>query len=128
MVVEGEETIDLTQDSSDSRKLRRVDSGSAIGGAGEEADSVDSGGASVEKVSFGLDSSTAQEICGGLTRENGASHLQKYRLFVKWIHGSSNEGPSSSDPLFASATIPRVFTIHISRYYINFWGRIQRLG
>ncbi|CAH1443832.1 unnamed protein product [Lactuca virosa] len=64
----------------------------------------------------------------GLTRENGASHLQKYRLFVKRMHGSSNEGPSSSDPLFASATVPRVFTIQISRYYINFSGRIQRLG
>ncbi|CAH1416440.1 unnamed protein product [Lactuca virosa] len=40
MVVEGDETIDLTPDSSDSRKLLRVDSGGASGGAGEEADSA----------------------------------------------------------------------------------------
>ncbi|KAF9595523.1 hypothetical protein IFM89_000611 [Coptis chinensis] len=38
----------------------------------------------------------------GLTRENVASHLQKYRLFVK------RQGPASSDQLFASTpTVPQ---------------------
>ncbi|XP_073140302.1 transcription factor PCL1-like [Henckelia pumila] len=39
----------------------------------------------------------------GLTRENVASHLQKYRLYIKRMQGGwSNEGPSPSDHLFAS--------------------------
>ncbi|KAL2632001.1 hypothetical protein R1flu_016687 [Riccia fluitans] len=42
----------------------------------------------------------------GLTRENVASHLQKYRLYLKRMQGLSSEGPSASDPLFASAPIP----------------------
>ncbi|XP_030464465.2 transcription factor BOA-like [Syzygium oleosum] len=42
----------------------------------------------------------------GLTRENVASHLQKYRLYLKRMHGMSCEGPSSSDQLFASTTVP----------------------
>lgn len=42
----------------------------------------------------------------GLTRENVASHLQKYRLYVKRMHGLSNEGPSPSDHLFASTPLP----------------------
>lgn len=41
----------------------------------------------------------------GLTRENVASHLQKYRLYLKRMQGLSNEGPSSSDPLFASTPV-----------------------
>ncbi|KAL8531167.1 hypothetical protein ACS0TY_007975 [Phlomoides rotata] len=42
----------------------------------------------------------------GLTRENVASHLQKYRLYVKRMNGLSNEGPSPSDHLFASTPLP----------------------
>ena len=42
----------------------------------------------------------------GLTRENVASHLQKYRLYLKRIQGLSNDGPSASDHLFASTPIP----------------------
>ncbi|KAL3625842.1 PHO85 cyclin-1 [Castilleja foliolosa] len=42
----------------------------------------------------------------GLTRENVASHLQKYRLYVKRMQGLSNEGPSPSDHLFASTPVP----------------------
>lgn len=42
----------------------------------------------------------------GLTRENVASHLQKYRLYAKRMQGLSNEGPSSSDHLFASTPVP----------------------
>nr|QEX51353.1 transcription factor PCL1-like isoform X3 [Cymbidium ensifolium] len=41
----------------------------------------------------------------GLTRENVASHLQKYRLYLKRMPGFSNEGPSSSDHIFASTTV-----------------------
>ncbi|KAK1373719.1 Sterile nodes [Heracleum sosnowskyi] len=43
----------------------------------------------------------------GLTRENVASHLQKYRLYLKRMQGLSNEGPSASDHLFASTPVPR---------------------
>ncbi|KAG9454616.1 hypothetical protein H6P81_007520 [Aristolochia fimbriata] len=43
----------------------------------------------------------------GLTRENVASHLQKYRLYLKRMQGLSNEGPSSSDRLFASTPVPQ---------------------
>ncbi|CAI9770861.1 unnamed protein product [Fraxinus pennsylvanica] len=42
----------------------------------------------------------------GLTRENVASHLQKYRLYVKRMQGLSNDGPSASDHLFASTPVP----------------------
>ncbi|TVU37030.1 hypothetical protein EJB05_18995, partial [Eragrostis curvula] len=42
----------------------------------------------------------------GLTRENVASHLQKYRLYVKRMQGLSNEGPSPSDHIFASTPVP----------------------
>ncbi|KFK27483.1 protein phytoclock 1 [Arabis alpina] len=38
----------------------------------------------------------------GLSRENVASHLQKYRLYLKRIH----EDPSSSDHLFSSTLVP----------------------
>ncbi|GAB2274401.1 PHO85 cyclin-1 [Dionaea muscipula] len=46
----------------------------------------------------------------GLTRENVASHLQKYRLYLKRrMQGlsSEGEGPSSSDQLFASTPVPQ---------------------
>ncbi|XP_026417805.1 transcription factor PCL1-like [Papaver somniferum] len=43
----------------------------------------------------------------GLTRENVASHLQKYRLYLKRMQGLSNEGPSNSDPLFATTPVPQ---------------------
>ncbi|KAG9145424.1 hypothetical protein Leryth_021345 [Lithospermum erythrorhizon] len=36
----------------------------------------------------------------GLTRENVASHLQKYRLYLKRMQGLSDEGPSASDHLY----------------------------
>lgn len=42
----------------------------------------------------------------GLTRENVASHLQKYRLYLKRMQGLSTEGPTSSDHLFASTPVP----------------------
>ncbi|KAE8693086.1 Transcription factor PCL1 [Hibiscus syriacus] len=43
----------------------------------------------------------------GLTRENVASHLQKYRIYLKRMQGLSNEGPSASDQLFASTPVPQ---------------------
>ncbi|XP_039007029.1 transcription factor BOA-like isoform X2 [Hibiscus syriacus] len=43
----------------------------------------------------------------GLTRENVASHLQKYRLYLKRMQGLNNEGPSASDQLFASTPVPQ---------------------
>lgn len=56
----------------------------------------------------------------GLTRENVASHLQKYRLYLKRMQGLSNEGPSASDQLFASTPVPpslaastRFFATHV---------------
>ncbi|XP_008801647.1 transcription factor PCL1-like [Phoenix dactylifera] len=48
----------------------------------------------------------------GLTRENVASHLQKYRLYLKRMQGLSNEGPSSSDHLFASTPVPQSMHEH----------------
>ncbi|KAG1339260.1 Transcription factor LUX [Cocos nucifera] len=48
----------------------------------------------------------------GLTRENVASHLQKYRLYLKRMQGLSNEGPSSSDHLFASTPVPQSLHEH----------------
>uniref|UniRef100_A0A7N1A8Z6 HTH myb-type domain-containing protein n=1 Tax=Kalanchoe fedtschenkoi TaxID=63787 RepID=A0A7N1A8Z6_KALFE len=51
----------------------------------------------------------------GLTRENVASHLQKYRLYLKRMQGHSNGGGglASSDPatdhLFASSPVPAHF-------------------
>ncbi|KAJ7517898.1 hypothetical protein O6H91_13G029500 [Diphasiastrum complanatum] len=42
----------------------------------------------------------------GLTRENVASHLQKYRLYLKRMQGLTSEGPTASDQLFASTPIP----------------------
>uniref|UniRef100_A0A2P2L087 HTH myb-type domain-containing protein n=1 Tax=Rhizophora mucronata TaxID=61149 RepID=A0A2P2L087_RHIMU len=49
----------------------------------------------------------------GLTRENVASHLQKYRLYLKRMQGLSNEGLSSSDQLFASTPVPE--SLHESK-------------
>lgn len=43
----------------------------------------------------------------GLTRENVASHLQKYRLYLKRMQGDSFDGPSnSSEQLFSSSPAP----------------------
>ncbi|KAJ0100263.1 hypothetical protein Patl1_21125 [Pistacia atlantica] len=49
----------------------------------------------------------------GLTRENVASHLQKYRLYLKRMQGLSGGGNASADPatdhLFASSPVPPHF-------------------
>ncbi|CAH2057510.1 unnamed protein product [Thlaspi arvense] len=131
LVVEGDDA-DLTRDGSDSRnKGRRIDSGT------EEADSAmrtengnDDPSARtlkrprlvwtpqlhkrfVDVVAYlGIKNAVPKTIMQlmnveGLTRENVASHLQKYRLYLKRMQGLSNEGPSSSDHLFASTPVPQ---------------------
>ncbi|CAN4109329.1 unnamed protein product [Withania somnifera] len=52
----------------------------------------------------------------GLTRENVASHLQKYRLYLKRMQGLSNSGnvsgagvDAATDHLFASSPVPAHF-------------------
>ena len=49
----------------------------------------------------------------GLTRENVASHLQKYRLYLKRLQGLPSDGPSASaDQLFASTPLPPNLGVH----------------
>lgn len=129
-----EETVtekDETGEGSYPRKLRRVESG----GTTEEADSAlcnenfvdDSSGKTLKKprlvwtpqlhkrfievvAHLGIKNAVPKTIMQlmnveGLTRENVASHLQKYRLYTKRMQ--SNEGPSSSDHLFTSAPTPQ---------------------
>ncbi|KAJ7567186.1 hypothetical protein O6H91_02G135700 [Diphasiastrum complanatum] len=52
----------------------------------------------------------------GLTRENVASHLQKYRLYLKRVQGLSTDGLSSSDPLFNTSPVPP--TISSSAHFL----------
>ncbi|KAJ0902847.1 putative transcription factor MYB-HB-like family [Helianthus annuus] len=127
MFTEGEETVDLTGDGSDLRKLRRVDSDSGGGGGGgEEANSSVRTSKRPRLVwtpqlhkqfvdvmaHLGVKNAVSKTIMQlmnveELTRENVASHLQKYRLYLKRMQGLSNEGPSSSDHLFASTPVPQ---------------------
>ncbi|RDX81956.1 Transcription factor MYBC1, partial [Mucuna pruriens] len=56
----------------------------------------------------------------GLTRENVASHLQKYRLYLKRMQGlSAGGGAASADPatdrLFASSPVPPHFLLPAAR-------------
>ncbi|XP_055832478.1 transcription factor PCL1-like [Solanum dulcamara] len=127
-VTERDET-DLTREGSDPRKLRRVESGGT-----EEADSSqcnenlgdDSSAKTLKRprlvwtpqlhkrfievvAHLGIKGAVPKTIMQlmnveGLTRENVASHLQKYRLYTKRMQ--PNEGPSSSDHLFTSTPAP----------------------
>ncbi|MCD7467070.1 hypothetical protein HAX54_004263 [Datura stramonium] len=127
------EEADLTRDGSDSRKTRRIDPEMVT----EEADSAlrnencgDENSAKTLKrprlvwtpqlhkrfvdvvAHLGIKNAVPKTIMQlmnveGLTRENVASHLQKYRLYLKRMQGLSNEGPSSSDHLFASTPVPQ---------------------
>ncbi|KAK7261507.1 hypothetical protein RIF29_27821 [Crotalaria pallida] len=121
---------------SDSRKLRRLDSATEEAEAEVEADSVmqnsnadDPSARTLKRprlvwtpqlhkrfvdvvAHLGIKNAVPKTIMQlmnveGLTRENVASHLQKYRLYLKRMQGLSNEGPSSSDPLFASTPVPQ---------------------
>ncbi|KAL3334107.1 hypothetical protein AABB24_030729 [Solanum stoloniferum] len=125
--------MDLTRDGSESRKTRRIDQEMVT----EEADSAlrnencgDDNSAKMQKrprlvwtpqlhkrfvdvvAHLGIKNAVPKTIMQlmnveGLTRENVASHLQKYRLYLKRMQGLSNEGPSSSDHLFASTPVPQ---------------------
>ncbi|KAJ8535588.1 hypothetical protein K7X08_023308 [Anisodus acutangulus] len=127
------EEADLKRDGSDSRKTRRIDPDMVT----EEADSAlrnenlgDDNSAKTLKrprlvwtpqlhkrfvdvvAHLGIKNAVPKTIMQlmnveGLTRENVASHLQKYRLYLKRMQGLSNEGPSSSDHLFASTPVPQ---------------------
>jgi SHAQKYF class myb-like DNA-binding protein len=112
---------------SESRKIRRLDSGGGV----EEADIFnDDLSAKTQKrprlvwtpqlhkrfvdvvAHLGLKNAVPKTIMQlmnveGLTRENVASHLQKYRLYLKRMSGLSNDGPSPSDHLFASTPVPQ---------------------
>ncbi|KAA8543842.1 hypothetical protein F0562_021981 [Nyssa sinensis] len=122
---------DLTREGSDSRKLRRIDSGA------EEAHSAlrteicndDPSARTLKRprlvwtpqlhkrfvdvvAHLGIKNAVPKTIMQlmnveGLTRENVASHLQKYRLYLKRMQGLSSEGPSPSDHLFASTPVPQ---------------------
>ncbi|XP_024397413.1 uncharacterized protein [Physcomitrium patens] len=48
----------------------------------------------------------------GLTRENVASHLQKYRLYLKRMQGLSSDGPPANDQLFSSTPLPPNLGLH----------------
>ncbi|XP_060174989.1 transcription factor PCL1-like isoform X2 [Lycium barbarum] len=127
-----EETVtekDETDQGSEPRKIRRVESGGT-----EEADSAlcnedDSSAKALKRprlvwtpqlhkrfievvAHLGIKNAVPKTIMQlmnveGLTRENVASHLQKYRLYTKRMQGQSNEGPSSSDHLFTSSPAPQ---------------------
>ncbi|CAH9144111.1 unnamed protein product [Cuscuta epithymum] len=128
-----DDDTDPSREESEPRKTRRIE---FFGGA-EEADSPDrnencgdeSSGRTVKRprlvwtpqlhkrfvdvvAHLGIKNAVPKTIMQlmnveGLTRENVASHLQKYRLYLKRMQGLSNEGPSSSDHLFASTPVPQ---------------------
>ncbi|KAH7542414.1 transcription factor PCL1 [Ziziphus jujuba] len=129
MVVEGEET-DRDGSGSDSRKSRKIDSAEEADSAFRTENSTDDPSARTLKrprlvwtpqlhkrfvdvvAHLGIKNAVPKTIMQlmnveGLTRENVASHLQKYRLYLKRMQGLSTEGPSSSDPLFASTPVPQ---------------------
>ncbi|CAK9141499.1 unnamed protein product [Ilex paraguariensis] len=127
MVVEGDET-DLSREGSDLRKFRKIEGG--VGA--EEADSAlrtenctdDPSARTLKRprlvwtpqlhkrfvdvvAHLGIKTAVPKTIMQlmnveGLTRENVASHLQKYRLYLKRM-----QGPSSSDHLLASTPVPQ---------------------
>ncbi|TKY67374.1 Transcription factor LUX [Spatholobus suberectus] len=124
---EEEDDTDRDGSGSDSRKQRKID-------CAEEADSAVRTETSAERTAvkrprlvwtpqlhkrfvdvvahLGIKNAVPKTIMQlmnveGLTRENVASHLQKYRLYLKRMQGLSNEGPSSSDQLFASTPVPQ---------------------
>ncbi|OIW03715.1 hypothetical protein TanjilG_29750 [Lupinus angustifolius] len=123
---EEEEEADRENGSgTESRKLRRLDSA-------EDADSVmlnndDSSARALKRprlvwtpqlhkrfvdvvAHLGIQNAVPKTIMQlmnveGLTRENVASHLQKYRLYLKRMQGFSDNVPSSTDQLFASTPV-----------------------
>ncbi|RVW66085.1 hypothetical protein VitviT2T_008199 [Vitis vinifera] len=129
-VVEPEETGDRDGSGSESRKVRKVDCAEEADSAMRTENSNDDPSARTLKRPrlvwtpqlhkrfvdvvghLGIKNAVPKTIMQlmnveGLTRENVASHLQKYRLYLKRMQGLSNEGPSSSDHLFASTPVPQ---------------------
>ncbi|XP_057953125.1 transcription factor LUX [Malania oleifera] len=127
MVVEGEEA---DRDGSDSRKVRKIDCAEEADSALRVDNSADDPSARTLKrprlvwtpqlhkrfvdvvAHLGIKNAVPKTIMqlmnvDGLTRENVASHLQKYRLFLKRMQGLPSEGPSSADQLFASTPVPQ---------------------
>ncbi|KAE9600354.1 hypothetical protein Lal_00045530 [Lupinus albus] len=132
MVVEPDEEEEEEPDrengsGTESRKLRRLDSA-------EDADSVmlnndDSSARALKRprlvwtpqlhkrfvdvvAHLGIQNAVPKTIMqlmnvDGMTRENVASHLQKYRLYLKRMQGFSDNAPSSTDQLFASTPVPQ---------------------
>ncbi|MFS8002335.1 putative transcription regulator Homeodomain-LIKE family [Helianthus anomalus] len=114
MFIEGEETVDLTGDGSDLRKLRRVDSGNGGGGGGggEEADSSARTSKRPRLVWTPQLNKRFVDVVAHLgvkkvVLKTIMQFMNKYRLYLKRMHGLSNEGPSSSDHLFASTPVPQ---------------------
>lgn len=124
-----EDEADLMKEGSESRKLRRIDSGGAEEEEENGNDDLSAAKTAVKRprlvwtaqlhkrfvdvvAHLGIKNAVPKTIMllmnvEGLTRENVASHLQKYRLYLKRMQGLSNEGPSSSDHLFASTPVPQ---------------------
>lgn len=122
-IEDAEEEIDRDGSGSDSRKQRKIDC------ATEEADSAVRTETTLKRprlvwtpqlhkrfvdvvAHLGIKNAVPKTIMQlmnveGLTRENVASHLQKYRLYLKRMQGLSTDGPSSSDHLFASTPVPQ---------------------
>ncbi|XP_054814005.1 transcription factor PCL1 [Prosopis cineraria] len=130
IVVEADEEADRDGSGSDSRKLRKIDCTEEADSALRTENSTDDPSARTLKrprlvwtpqlhkrfvdvvAHLGIKNAVPKTIMQlmnveGLTRENVASHLQKYRLYLKRMQGLSNEGPSSSDQLFASTPVPQ---------------------
>lgn len=131
IVVEGDdEEADRDVSGSDSRKLRKIDCIEEADSGFRTENSTDDPSARTLKrprlvwtpqlhkrfvdvvAHLGIKNAVPKTIMQlmnveGLTRENVASHLQKYRLYLKRMQGLSNEGPSSSDQLFASTPVPQ---------------------
>ncbi|KAF5727371.1 transcription factor PCL1 [Tripterygium wilfordii] len=131
MVVEADDEItDRDGSGSDSRKLRKVECAEEADSALRTENPMDDPAARtlkrprlvwtpqlhkrfVEVVAhLGIQNAVPKTIMQlmnveGLTRENVASHLQKYRLYLKRMQGISGDGPSSSDQLFPSTPVPQ---------------------
>ncbi|KAJ4971430.1 hypothetical protein NE237_004529 [Protea cynaroides] len=138
LVVEGDENEpeSTTNDGSDVRKVRRLD-GAEVADSTMQTENCDNNNNDdnsartlkkprlvwtpqlhkrfIDVVAhLGIKNSVPKTIMQlmnveGLTRENVASHLQKYRLYLKRMQGLSNEGPFSSDHLFASTPVLQSF-------------------
>ncbi|KAJ9172384.1 hypothetical protein P3X46_015628 [Hevea brasiliensis] len=124
-----ENNMDPDGSGSESRKLRKIDSGEADSALRAENFGDDPSARTLKRPRLvwtpqlhkrfvdvvgylGIKSAVPKTIMQlmnveGLTRENVASHLQKYRLYLKRMQGLSSEGPSSSDQLFASTPVPQ---------------------